>query len=86
LSVNIEINLLSLVSSWLDKFCQITTKNATVTFHQLFTNRTHPGLHVFNIFVVKTQQGFAAAGMALDVGTLELEATGTGKRSLGSRQ
>jgi hypothetical protein len=56
--------------------------NFSPTFHQPNT----PGLHVFNIFVVKTQQGFAAAGMALDVGTLELEATGTGKRSLGSRQ
>jgi hypothetical protein len=32
LSVNVEMNLLSLVSPWLDKFCQITTKSATGTF------------------------------------------------------
>jgi hypothetical protein len=32
LSVNVETNLLSLVSPWLYKFCQITTKVATVLF------------------------------------------------------
>jgi hypothetical protein len=26
LSVKVEMNLLSLINSWLDKFCQITTK------------------------------------------------------------
>jgi hypothetical protein len=44
LSVNVGTNLLSLVSPWLDKFCQITTKDATVTFHLLFTKWTHPKL------------------------------------------
>jgi hypothetical protein len=38
LSVNVEVNLLSLVTSWLDNICQITTKSATRTFHPLFTN------------------------------------------------
>jgi hypothetical protein len=42
LSVNVETNLLSLVSPWLDKFYQITTKDATVTFHPLSINWTHP--------------------------------------------
>jgi hypothetical protein len=35
LSINVETNLLSLVSPWLDKFYQITTKSATKTLHQL---------------------------------------------------
>jgi hypothetical protein len=30
------MNLLSLVSPWLDKFYRITTKDSTVTFHLLF--------------------------------------------------
>jgi hypothetical protein len=42
LSVNVGTNLLSLVSLWLDKFCQITTKDATITFHLLFAKWTHP--------------------------------------------
>jgi hypothetical protein len=46
LSVNVETNLLSLVSPWLDKFCQITTKDATVTFHQLNTLFTKMKLRV----------------------------------------
>jgi hypothetical protein len=36
LFVNVETNLLSLVSPWSDKFYQITTKDAIVTFHPLF--------------------------------------------------
>jgi hypothetical protein len=36
LSVNVETNLLSLVSPWLDKFCQITTKSATGIFPKKF--------------------------------------------------
>jgi hypothetical protein len=35
LSINVETNLLSLVSPWLDKFYQITTKSATGILHQL---------------------------------------------------
>ena len=30
------MNLLSLISLWLDIICQVTTKRATVTFHPTF--------------------------------------------------
>jgi hypothetical protein len=36
------MNLLSLVSPWLDKFCQITTKNATRTFPQKISHLNTP--------------------------------------------
>jgi hypothetical protein len=36
--VKFETNLLSLINPWWDKFYQITTKSATVTFHQNFLN------------------------------------------------
>jgi disease resistance protein RPM1 len=36
------MNLLSLVTSWLDNICQIITKGAIGTFHLLYTNKTHP--------------------------------------------
>jgi hypothetical protein len=42
LSVNVETNLLSLVSPWLDKFYQITTKSATETLHPLYTHLNTP--------------------------------------------
>jgi hypothetical protein len=42
LSVNVETNLLSLVSPWLDKFYQITTKNATWTLHTLYNHLNTP--------------------------------------------
>jgi hypothetical protein len=44
LSVNVEMNLLSLVSPWLDKFCQITTKSATGTFSQKFSHLNTPSV------------------------------------------
>jgi hypothetical protein len=47
LSVNVETNLLSLVSLWLDKFYQITTKSATEILPQLLhhLNTTEVDMH-----------------------------------------
>jgi hypothetical protein len=39
LSVKFETNLLSLINPWLNKFYQITTKSATVTFTQIFSTK-----------------------------------------------
>jgi hypothetical protein len=42
LSVKVETNLLSLINSWLDKFCQITTKVLQEYFLQIFHIWTQP--------------------------------------------
>jgi hypothetical protein len=42
LSVNVETNLLSLVSPWLDNFYQITTKSATGNLHTLYNHLNTP--------------------------------------------
>jgi hypothetical protein len=42
LSVKVEMNLLSLINSWLNKFCQITTKVLQEYFFKIFRIWTQP--------------------------------------------
>jgi hypothetical protein len=48
LSVNIKINLLSIVSPWLDKFYQISTKNATENFPKKFWDLIKASTRVYS--------------------------------------
>jgi hypothetical protein len=75
LSVNVETNLLSLVSPWLHKFCQITTKSATETLPQKISHLNTPSaysLHLHNYVCRAIKFAETDAGLRLTaVGTLK---------------
>jgi hypothetical protein len=63
------MNLLSLVSPWLDKFCQITTKSATGTFPQKFSHLRLPAVGTLKRYSKALEYEYRAKTAAL--GTLK---------------